>query len=70
MALTLARDSEQRLAVRQNLGEARFSSSLFDMPKMVRQMEGLYSEMVRRYNAGEGVGRLAVDELGATVPVG
>ncbi len=70
MALTLARDSEQRLAVRQNLGEARFSSSLFDMPKMVCQMEGLYSEMVRRYNAGEGVGRLAVDELGATVPVG
>ena len=68
MALNLARDSEQRLAVRQNLEQARFSSSLFDMSKMVRQMEGLYSEMVRRHNAGEEVSRLAVDELGAIVP--
>ncbi len=70
MALNFARDSEQRLAVRQDLWEARFSSSLFDMPRMVCQMEGLYSEMVRRHNAGEGVGRLAVDESGAIVPVG
>jgi len=70
MALTLARDAEQLLAVREKLDGARFSSSLFDMPRMVRQMEGLYAEMVRRHNADEGVGRLAVDEAGVIVPVG
>ncbi len=70
MGLTLARDSEQLLAVREKLDGARFSSSLFDMPRMVRQMEGLYAEMVRRHNADEGVGRLAVDEAGVIVPVG
>jgi predicted O-linked N-acetylglucosamine transferase (SPINDLY family) len=53
MALNLARDSEKLASLRQYLDGARFSSSLFDMPKMVRQMEGLYSEMVRRDNAGE-----------------
>ena len=69
MALNLARDSEQLSSLRQYLDEARFSSSLFDMPKMVRQMEGLYSEMVRRYNTGEGVDRLAVDEAGVAGPI-
>ncbi len=69
IALNLARDSEKLASLRQYLDGARFSSSLFDMPKMVRQMEGLYSEMVRRYNAGEGVDRLAVDEAGVAGPI-
>ena len=68
-ALTLAGNPEQLLGIRKRLWSARMTSSLFDMPIMVRQMEGLYSGMVNRHNTGkEHQTPLAVDDSGAILP--
>ena len=65
-ALTLAENPEKLLSIRKRLWSARMTSSLFDMSKMVRQMEGLYTGMVNRHNTGkEHQTPLAVDDSGA-----
>tara|TARA_B100001971_G_scaffold210722_1_gene236814 strand:- start:373 stop:1404 length:1032 start_codon:yes stop_codon:yes gene_type:complete len=68
-ALALAESPEKLSSIRNRLWDARMTSSLFDMPKMVQQMEGLYTEMVRRHNAGEEhLVPLAADDSGAILP--
>ena len=68
-AIALAKNPEKLSSIRKRLWDARMTSSLFDMPKMVQQMEGLYTEMVRRHNAGkEHQIPLAVDDSGAMLP--
>ena len=65
-ALALAQNPEKLISIRKHLWSARTASSLFDMSKMVRQMEGLYAGMVNRHNSGkEHNVPLAVDGSGA-----
>tara|TARA_B100001123_G_scaffold439195_1_gene575587 strand:+ start:1465 stop:3507 length:2043 start_codon:yes stop_codon:yes gene_type:complete len=67
-ALTLAENPEKLLSIRKRLWSARMTSSLFDMPIMVRQMEGLYTGMVERHNSGkEHQTPLAVDGSGVII---
>ena len=64
-ALALAQNPEKLVSIRKRLWSARTTSSLFDMSKMVRQMEGLYAGMVNRHNSGkEHNVPLAVDSSG------
>ncbi len=64
-ALALAQNPEKLISIRKRLWSARTTSSLFDMSKMVRQMEGLYAGMVNRHNSGkEHNVPLAVDGSG------
>jgi predicted O-linked N-acetylglucosamine transferase (SPINDLY family) len=52
LALGLARDRDQRTALRARLAANRQTSALFDTPNFTRNIEALYVRMVERQRAG------------------
>ncbi len=51
-AVELANDKKQLAALKKKLADNRDSCVLFDTPKLVRDLEGLYAEMLEEYEQG------------------
>jgi predicted O-linked N-acetylglucosamine transferase (SPINDLY family) len=60
-AVALATDPPRLAAIKQKLAQSRSTAPLFDSPRFARDLERLYSAMVRRYHEGLPPGNIMVE---------